>query len=310
MSMNSGPSVPRSGPNHGPSLAVLLACSVATQPMAWSAEPEPAADLLRAAYARLEPELNSNPFGRPLVMRSTEDAGSIRGEVYALVNFPLAQLSAAVTSPDRWCDIMILHLNTKYCRAAPAADGPLLIVHVGKKTPQALSETARVEFKYRVESGRADFLKIALAAARGPMGTSNYQMSLEAISINPSQSFLHLTYSYQFNLVSRAALGVYMTTLGSDKVGFTLAEPGAAGSPVYVKGLRALVERNTMRYFLAIQAYLESAQGPEASRLDSRLHNWFAATQTYARQLHEIELADYLTMKHAEVLRQQTTPAL
>jgi hypothetical protein len=278
--------------------------------MAWSAEPDPAADVLRAACAKLAPELHSNPLGRPLAMRSTEDAGSIQGEVYALVNFPLAQLSAAVTSPERWCDIMILHLNTKYCRATPAADGPLLIVHVGKKTPQPLSETARVEFTYRVESGRADFVKIALAAARGPMGTSNYQIALEAIPISPSQSFLHLTYSYQFNLVSRAALGIYMSTLGSDKVGFTLAAPGAAGTPVAIQGLRALVERNTMRYFLAINAYLETAQVPQANRLDARLHNWFAATETFARQLHEIELADYLTMKQAEVLRQQTTPAL
>jgi hypothetical protein len=284
---------------------VLLASSVATPQMAWSAAPESAADVLRAAYTKLRPELNSNPFGRPLAMRSNEDAGSIRGEVHALVNFSLAQLSAAVTSPDRWCEIMILHLNTKFCRTRPTADGPLLIVHVGKKTPQPLSETARVEFKYQVESSSADFLKIALAAARGPMGTSNYQITLEAISINPSQSFLHLTYSYQFNLVSRAALGIYMSTLGSDKVGFTLAEPGAAGAPVAIQGLRALVERNTMRYFLAINAYLESAQVPQAGRLDARLHNWFAATETFARQLHEIELADYLTMKHAEVLRQQ-----
>jgi hypothetical protein len=101
------------------------------------------------------------------------------------------------------------------------------------------------------------------------------------------------------------ALGIYLSTVGNGKVGFTLENASATAAPVYVQGLRGLAERNTMRYFLAIIAYLESAHGPEKDRLDARLKNWFSATEAYPRQLREVEWKEYLPMKHGEVLRQE-----
>ena len=61
-----------------------------------------------------------------------------------------------------------------------------------------------------------------------------------------------------------------------------------------------------MRYYLAIEAYLATQTAPPAEQLDLRLHRWFAATELYRRQLHELEENDYLVMKHKEVLRQQS----
>jgi hypothetical protein len=36
------------------------------------------------------------------------------------------------------------------------------------------------------------------------------------------------------------------------------------------------------------------------------LQSWFSATERYARQLHEMDRAQYIAMKRAEDLRQQT----
>ena len=81
------------------------------------------------------------------------------------------------------------------------------------------------------------------------------------------------------------------------------------GQPEYVQGVRGVVERNTMRYYLAIDAYLAAANtannDTENAQLERRLENWFDSTERYAMQLHEVEKADYLSMKRSEVERQK-----
>ena len=61
-----------------------------------------------------------------------------------------------------------------------------------------------------------------------------------------------------------------------------------------------------MRYYLAIDAFLESTGAAPAAQLERRLQTWFAATEQYPRQLHEVDRAEYLKMKRAESLRQQS----
>ena len=73
-----------------------------------------------------------------------------------------------------------------------------------------------------------------------------------------------------------------------------------------VSGMRGAVERNTMRYYLAIEAFLGALSAPPGTRMESALRAWFAATETYSRQLHEIPESEYLAMKRKEYSRQQT----
>ena len=68
--------------------------------------------------------------------------------------------------------------------------------------------------------------------------------------------------------------------------------------------MRAAVERNTMRYYLAIDAFLDSLSAPPPQRTEMRLNDWFNSSEQYARQLHEIGREEYLTMKRAEIRRQ------
>jgi hypothetical protein len=69
--------------------------------------------------------------------------------------------------------------------------------------------------------------------------------------------------------------------------------------------MRGLVERNTMRYYLAIEAFLGALSSPPQARLEKSLHDWFSAIERYPRQLHELEQSEYLDMKRKEYLRQQ-----
>jgi hypothetical protein len=103
-------------------------------------------------------------------------------------------------------------------------------------------------------------------------------------------------------LTGRLALQTYLTTTGRAKVGFTVLGKPGNGPPQYIDGVRGLVERNTMRYYLAIVAYLESTQTAPEMQLEKRLRNWFTAVERYPVQLHEMNWQEYVDMKHAETL--------
>ena len=97
----------------------------------------------------------------------------------------------------------------------------------------------------------------------------------------------------------------YLATAGSGKVGFTVTGKRADGAPEYIGGVRALVERNTMRYYLAIDSVLASAIHAPEARFEERLQSWYAAVERYPRQLHEMDRNAYLLMKRAENTRLQ-----
>lgn len=270
-----------------------------------------AAASLRTQYSALQEQLGNNQFQRPLHLDSSETPGGVKGGIYALLNYPFATAGAALSSPGNWCDILMLHLNTKYCRAATAAAGDIINVSIGKKHDQPLDETYRVVFAHRVAAQTPDYLQVTLSADEGPLSTSDYRIVLEAIPLDRGRTFIHLSYSYNYGLMGRLAMQAYLGTIGRDKVGFTVAGYEDNGRPRHIGGMRGVVERNTMRYYLAIEAYLGALSTPLQARLEKRLHDWFVASERYPRQLHEMERSEYLDMKRREYLRQQASlPAL
>jgi hypothetical protein len=76
-----------------------------------------------------------------------------------------------------------------------------------------------------------------------------------------------------------------------------------------VRGVRGVVERNTLRYYLAIDAFLEAQALPAPQQLQASLQGWFTATERYAQQLHEVDRDTYVGMKLREVQRQRTQTA-
>ena len=101
------------------------------------------------------------------------------------------------------------------------------------------------------------------------------------------------------------AMQAYLATAGADKVGFTVIGKDGNGQPIYRGGVRGAVERNAMRYYLAIDAYLASLQAPADQQPEKRIQAWFNATERYARQLHEMDRGTYVAMKRGEYARQQ-----
>ena len=284
--------------------AVALLCTITFIAQAGEAGVN-ASEKLRARYTALQDQLDRNQFRQPLHLNSIEAPGGVKGDIHALVNYPFATVRTALNSPEHWCDILILHLNTKYCRAATVNATDVLNVSIGKKHDQPLDQAYRVVFAWRVAAQGPDYLQITLTADSGPLSTSNYSILLEAIPLDGNRTFIHLSYAYDYGLAGRLAMQAYLGTIGRDKAGFTVAGKEPNGSPRHIGGLRGVVERNTMRYYLAIEAYLGALSAPPRARLEKRLQDWFAASERYPRQLHEMERGEYIEMKRREYLRQQ-----
>jgi hypothetical protein len=282
-------------------LAALLASLL---PLLASAAGPMGAAALHAQYTTLAPQLSNNAFGGPLVLQSQEASRRIDGQVFAVLDHPFSRVSTALSDPAQWCDILILHLNTKYCRRQEDQGASRLDVRVGKKGPQSPDSASKLDFQWRPPVVKPDYMLAVMESPDGPYGTRDYRLLVEAVPLDANRTFLHMGYSLSYGAASEFAMNLYLGTVGRDKVGFTKVDASREDDAAFVGGMRGVTERNTMRYYLAIDAYLDSLLLPPPQRLDKRLQAWFDATEKYPRQLHELERDDYLRMKRDEVERQ------
>lgn len=284
------------------SAALLLASTLTTLP-AWAQTPSPEA--LRAQFAALREQGSGQLTDRSIYLRSSESDDRMQGEVHALINEPFDQVRQELARADRWCDVLILHINVKYCRGQRTAAGEQLVSGVGRKFDQPLSEVHWVRFGFQVVADRSDHMLVELRAPTGPLATRDYRIVVEAVPHAQGQSLVRMTYSYGFGTAARWAMKTYLATLGSGKSGFSVVGRSAGGAPILVEGVRGVVERNTLRYFLALQSHLQSGGAPDGGPVQANMDLWFTATERYAAQLHEMDRADYVAMKLKEVKRQE-----
>lgn len=258
---------------------------------------------LRAKHAELREQLANNNFKRPMVIESAQAGENLKGDVYAVLDHPFSVLSGELKNPDNWCDILILPFNTKYCHAMDG--GANLNVRIGRKFDQPIQDAYKLQFSYRGVAASPEYLESRLASKEGPLGTRDYHIVVSAVPLDDKRSFLHLSYSYGYGFAGKVAMQAYLSTAGADKVGFSVTGKDANGQPVFMGGVRGAVERNAMRYYLAIDSYLDSLGAPAGQQVDRRIQSWFNATERYPRQLREMDRPTYIAMKRNEVERQQ-----
>ena len=258
---------------------------------------------LLADYQVIRPELLHNPFGVPVSVRSRDQDGLLTAEVYGRLDYPLERLKAALAGPSGWCDLLALTLNVKACVHSAQSERQWLTLYMGRKFYQAPDKAYQVRYRFQATALSSDYFEVSLSATDGPLGTRDYRTALQAISI-PGGTLVHIRSSYQSSIASRWATSVYLATLGKGKIGFSSVDVDSDGRPVYVEGVRGTIERNTMRYYLALQAVLETWDLTQNDRFEARLRRWFALTDRYRPQLYEMNRAEYLQAKRREHINQ------
>jgi hypothetical protein len=256
---------------------------------------------------------------KPVYLQSTETPQRLEGEVLALIDHPVHRVRAALTQASVWCDILILHLNVKYCRSVRQTVGgdDRLEVGLGRKYDEPLSSVHWLDFRFRTsppsvgDAGPSSAAppSVELLAPEGPLDTRDIRITVLLAEPAGGRTLLQLRYAYAQGPTARWAMQLYLGTVGRHKVGFSSVpqNPDRPGGPVQpVAGVRGLLERNTVRYYLAVDAYLDALVLPQAQQLERRLADWFAATERHPRQLRELDWETYVQMKRLEVRRQQS----
>ncbi|HDR15973.1 MAG TPA: hypothetical protein ENN79_10915 [Desulfobacteraceae bacterium] len=264
------------------------------------------ADGLLDRYDRIRDKLEDNQFGQPIYLTSDIEERSTNGQLSGLIDFPFERVASAFKSGSDWCNILMLHLNVKYCNASGNGKEETLEVFAGRKHYQELDSTYPGEYVFRVVENSADYFQVVLTSESGPFRTRNYRIMLEAAPVDARRTFIHFTYSYEFGLLAKTAQSVYFNTAARGKVGFTVIGRTPDGAPEYVGGVQGAIERNVMRYYLAIKACLNSLSVPPPERLEKRLEDWFDYTEHFPLQLREVEKDEYMDMKRREHQRLNT----
>ncbi|MGE4241694.1 hypothetical protein [Ramlibacter sp.] len=262
------------------------------------------ADGLRAKHVELREQLRNNNFQRAMHVDSSEANGMLQGDVYAVIDHPFSKVSRALKQPAAWCDIMLLPFNTKLCQ--PTNGGAGLHVKIGRKYNQPVEQAYGLDFGFRNVAANANYLETRLDAPQGPVGTRDYRIVVSAVPVEGGKTFMHMRYSYGYGTMGKLAMNAYLSTAGADKVGFSLTGKDANGKPQPIDGVRGAIERNAMRYYLAIDAYLDTMDLPPEQQVEKRIQAWFTATERYPRQLREMDRSTYAAMKRQEYERQTT----
>ncbi len=286
---------------HGPASAAEEVGRAAenTDAAADAGSAEARAKVLRSRHSAAQSALATSEFGRPLILKSSDADNKVRGEVLAVIDQPMSRLRSALTDPNRWCEILLLTPSIAGCRAQQGS--PItLAVRLARRYDQDAKDAFAASFAYTPVASTLDYFAVELDADKGPVGTTKYRIEVEGLALDGGHSVLRMSYSYRYGLKASLATKAYLATKGGDKVGFTRESPD--GDPnVLIGGMRGSVERNAMRYYLAIETNV--AQGDSAeplARFEASLDAWLSAIGRYPRQLKETDADIYRRAKREQ----------
>ena len=267
-------------------------------------KPRQGEDILLGIYHRNMAKLEKNSFGFPLFLESFERDDRVRVDVYGIFDYPFSGVVNVLKIPSNWCDIVSLHPNVKACTYRELPAGWRLTFYIGRKVYQPPEAAHQVIYHCRKVDQRQGYLDIILNAEEGPFGTKDHRMRFEAMPLDGERTFVHVSYEYSDTIALRLAEKVYFATLGLGKVGFTVTGTDRNSKPVYVGGPRGAVERNAVRYYFAIESFINTLHYPEKNRFSMRAIKWYDLTNRYREQLFEMDKKDYLTFKTREHMNQ------
>lgn len=240
----------------------------------------------------------------PLRIESQESGRHLRVNIYGIVNHPFPRVAAILSKPAVMCDFLILNLNVKTCVYKQEDPRVEMMIYVSGKRYAPLFLALEINPYFELQKNNNNYMRVLMASRRAVWGIKEYSVIVEATPFGKS-TLVRFTSQYHAGRLNMAATMVYLKTFARSKVGFTVVSQNSQGEPQYVGGMQGIIERNAVRSYLALQAYLETASVPAEQRFEMRLRRWYELTNVYPRQLHELQWQTYLSNKRREYHNQR-----
>ncbi len=286
-----------------PSILLLFAIFFCTllPGAAWAVEQCNDSVALLDKYRTLEETLTKNNLGIPVYLDSDVQKNFSSADIYGVIDHPFYMIEKELSSPADWCDIILPHLNIRACTSKNAADTWYLTIYNVTRYYQPFEKADQLKYSYRLASKLPGYIDILFSADSGPFHSRDHRLRLEAAPVGENRTFIHLSYSYSYGTFAFMAMKSYFGLFGGKRVGFSTSGIDANGGPVYVSGLKGVVERNVMRYYLAVLAYMDTLKYSPDHRFEKRISYWYDLTSRYRRQLFEVEKKEYLELKRNDL---------
>ncbi|MFQ6023282.1 MAG: hypothetical protein ACE5NW_11220 [Acidiferrobacterales bacterium] len=274
----------------------ILVCTSIAAPSRGDADRPQA---LRIDYQKIRDELRDSIHGIPVYTRSEEHKDLINAEVYGVLGYPLEKLAKILATPANWCEFATLHPNVKACTYAQRHGQALLTLHLDRKTRASIEHAFVIKLRYRIGHLDEDYFTALLEGDKGPLGTRNHRFQLEAVAVE-DKTFVRVSFSYRWRLIGRMATTVYLAMRGHDTVGFSTVGVDDKGYPIYVKGKKAMMERNVMRCYFALRAFMDTQHLTASERFEARISYWFDLAEKYFPKPYDMEREEYVEVKRQE----------
>jgi len=255
---------------------------------------------VKKLYQSVKPILDQPTPEQPFYLKSGNDKKIESGEAAFYLPLTVEKIADSLSSVHNWCEIMSLHINVKACISNEKNDS--MTVYMGRKYYQEPGDAYPLTYHFNTVKKNGYFSAVAIASD-GPMGTSDYHIEVEVISVG-NRSLGRIYVSNRRSVISSIAMSIYLATKGKNKRGIKVIGHDDLGVPIYSQGEAGVAERNLLRYYFAFLAlFVNIGVQDDNKRHEAQLAFWFAQTQPFP-QLYEMSEEDYLTGKRKERINQ------
>jgi hypothetical protein len=251
-------------------------------------------------YHNIEEGLKMGPPVLPLFVESSENSNTVYVDIYSTVNYPFSFIKDQLLIPANWCEIVLPHPDVRACTYKKTHDTSLINIYSVNKFSKPLGDAYQMKFVYHIDNLQPSYFDITLTANEGPYYTEHHQFRFEMAPLNKDTTLIHLRYSFGYS-----SLGYFLMKLFGGKIGFSVIDTDSNDNPVYVGGPRGAAERNAVRFYLAILAYMDTFEIPVEQRFEKRINQWYDLAAPYRKQLLEMEKDKYMTYKRQDQRNQQ-----
>ena len=256
------------------------------------------APALRAAYGEFRQQYQQLAPDIPISIHSVRSGARIRTEVFGTVDGPFPEVAQVLERPQGYCEFLPPLFNLKACVHYRKEKQSIIRFYVGGKRYSSLFGTIRILSDLRRLANGGDYLHVQLATVNSKTRRHGYSVDIEIAPMG-RKTLARVYTDFNPDRFTRLAVAAYLHTVGGNKIGFThVAGPDEKRD--YVRGMTGIIERNTVRAFMAMQAYLDTLTVAPEHRYDARLRRWFDLTERFPQQLHELSRAEYLSGKRRE----------